>query len=88
MPLALLHLGIGLQRCDDLVAHSVVVKSHCEVSLDLYTLHLAHKADPLDKTSPLQAQESEDGCISLLLAFLLELLGDILQIEEPSTLDH
>ena len=88
LPLALFHLCISLQRCYDLVTHPVVVKSHCKVSLDLDTLHLAHKTDPLDKTSPLQAQESEDGGISLLLTFLLELLGNILQIEEPSTLDH
>lgn len=58
------------------------------MSFNLYSLHFAHKADPLDKTSPLQAQESEDSCVSLLLAFLLELLGDIFQIEEPTTLDH
>ena len=56
--------------------------------LDLDSLHLADKGNPLENTSPLKAQESEDGRICLLLSLELCKLSHSLQVSEPSALDH
>ena len=58
------------------------------MTLDLDSLHLADESPPLMQGPPLEAQESEDGGVGLLLTLLLLLLSHLLQVVEPSTLDH
>ena len=47
LSLAFLNLSIGLENCEHFVAHPIIVQRQSEVSLDLDSLHLANKADPL-----------------------------------------
>ena len=79
---------IDFERCEDLVAHSVVVERQRKVSLDLDALHFADEGDPLEETTPLQAQKSEYRGICLLLSLNLLHLRDSLKVSEPTARNH
>lgn len=86
--LSCLDLRVDAESREDLVAHAVVVESQREVALDLHALLLADKGDPLEQATPLEAQESEDGRVSLLFALDFLHLRDALQVGEPAAHDH
>ena len=58
------------------------------MSLDLNAFHFADEGDPLEKATPLQAQESEYRGICLLFSLDLLHLRDSLKVGEPSASDH
>ena len=79
---------VDFESCEDLVAHSVVVERQRKVSLDLDALHFADEGDPLEETSPLQAQKSEYCGIRLLLSLNLLHLRDSLEVCKPTARNH
>ena len=79
---------VDFESCEDLVAHSVVVERQRKVSLDLDALHFADEGDPLEETSPLQAQKSEYCGIRLLLSLNFLHLRDSLEVCKPTARNH